>query len=340
MTTAIAAADKRVQTFRGLLDAQKKQIALCLPKHMDADKMVRIALTAMQRTPKLLECDPTSILACVMGAAELGLELSGPLGQAYMVPRYNKHLGCQAASLQVGYRGFQQLAYRSGEVVSFPARVVYEKDAFEVNLGTHQFIMHRPYLGEDPGPAVAFYAVLNLQRGSPDFEVMSLAQVEAHRARFAKDNAIWDSDFDEMAKKTVIRRLAKRAPISTDLVRAAMTDEYGEAGVEQGLPAVERSAEMTRLRMEMFKERMEAEPPADGKREGGEPITEAQIAGLNTRFSRLGWAEEQIKVFLEENYAPQHALTLDQADAALKELDGILGNLASEKPAATRSAKK
>lgn len=340
MSTAIAKADSRVGTFRDLLNKQKNQIALCLPKHMDADKMIRVALTAMQRTPKLLECDPTSIMACVMGASELGLELSGPLGQCYMVPRYNKNLGCQAATFQIGYRGFQQLAYRSGEVSSFPARVVHEKDEFSVALGTSQYIIHKPYMGEDPGPVVAFYAVLNLNRGNPDFEVMSQAQMLAHRKRFAADNKIWDSDYEEMGKKTVTRRLAKRAPISTDLVRAAAMDEYGEAGVDQGLPAVERTAEMTALRMQMLKDRLE-EPPEEGNGQESVPLlSEAQKLELRARFSRLAWGDEQVKVFLEEKYSPEEALNRDQADAALKELDGILGNASSEKPAARSAAKK
>lgn len=340
MSTAIATADKRVQTFRDLLTKQKTQIALCLPKHMDADKMIRVALTAMQKTPKLLECDPTSILACVMGAAELGLELSGPLGQAYMVPRYNKNLACQAASLQIGYRGFQQLAYRTDQVVSFPARVVYERDEFEVRLGTSQYIIHKPCMDEDVGPVIAFYAVLNLKQAEADFEVMSQAQMLAHRKRFAPDNKIWDSDYEEMGKKTVIRRLAKRCPVSTELVRAAMLDEYGDAGVHQELPGAKHMAEMTALKIELLKDQIAGGEASKRVLEEPVAITESQTAELKTRFARLGWGDEQIKVFLEENYAAQQPLTLEQAETAIKELDGILDNLEHEKTATTRGAKK
>lgn len=229
---------KPIDNLRDLLIKSKAQIAMALPKHLTPDRLIRVAITACQRVPKLLECSPISIVGCVMQAAELGLELTGPLGQAYMVPYFNKNTGQNEAQFQVGYRGLVELAHRSGRVDSFPARVVCENDLFEFAYGTKPFVKHIPTMDE-PGKVVAVYAVLVLKDGGTDFEVMSAAQINAHRARYSKarGGSPWDTAWEEMAKKTVIRRLAKRAPVSVELTTAAVLDEYAEASVPQQLGA-------------------------------------------------------------------------------------------------------
>lgn len=230
--------DNPVATLRTLLDRSRSQLAMALPKHLTADRMIRVAVTAVQRTPSLLECSPLSIVGCVMQAGELGLELSGPLGQAYMVPRWNSKARCKEACFQIGYRGLVALAFRSDRVSFFNAHDVREKDAFDFEYGTRQRLIHKPALG-DRGNPIAYYSVFRLKDGAADFEVMSLAEIEAHRDRFSQKPKfgewVWETSFDEMAKKTPLRRLAKRAPISIELTQAASLDEYGEAGVNQDL---------------------------------------------------------------------------------------------------------
>jgi recombination protein RecT len=229
------AAARPVDTLRGLLDRSKGQIAAALPKHLTAERMVRVALTAFQRTPALQECSPLSVVAAVVQAAELGLELSGPLGQAYLVPYWNKNTGQKEAQFQVGYRGLIDLAYRSGRVANITAHVVYRNDRFRFAYGTRPFIEHLPTL-EATGEPVAVYAVTHFKGGAIDFEVMSVAQVEAHRQRYSKQrskDSPWETAWQEMAKKTVLRRLAKRAPVSVEMQRAAAADEQAEFGVAQ-----------------------------------------------------------------------------------------------------------
>lgn len=226
-------APKPADTLRGLLERSKAQIASALPRHLSAERMIRVAMTAFQRTPALQECSPLSIVAAVIQASELGLELSGPLGQAYIVPYWNKHTGQKEAQFQVGYRGLLDLAYRSGRVASITAHVVCRNDRFRFGYGTRQFLEHLPTM-EAPGDVVAVYAVMHLKGGGTDFEVMSVAQVEAHRLRYTKQkskDSPWETAWEEMAKKTVLRRLAKRAPVSVEVQRAASADEYTEAGV-------------------------------------------------------------------------------------------------------------
>jgi recombination protein RecT len=223
---------EQFDTLRAILERSKQQIAKAMPSKMDVDRLIRISLTVCQRQPKLLQCHPVSIVGCTMLAAELGLELSGPLGQAYMVPRRNKNAGGRLeATFQVGYRGFYHLAYNSGRVSSFQPRVVHANDEFFVSYGTNSEIQHRPKMTGDAGPAVGYYCVVNLLPSGQDFEYMTHQQMLEHRKRFAADNQIWDSDFEPMALKTVVRRVCKRLPVSTTLVKAALFDEYEEAGV-------------------------------------------------------------------------------------------------------------
>lgn len=232
-STAMQPAPTHAGALNELLQRARKQIEVALPRHLTAERMIRVAITAVSKTPALQECSPLSIVGCVIQSAELGLELSNPLGHAYMVPYRNKHTGQKEAQFQIGYRGLQELAYRSGRVSSFPAHVVFENDSFVFEYGTKPILKHKPTLSE-PGPAKAVYAVIVFKDGSSDFEVMSVAQIEAHRKRYSKDSrqdSAWNTAWDEMAKKTVIRRLAKRAPLSADIVRAAVADEYVEAGI-------------------------------------------------------------------------------------------------------------
>ncbi len=236
-----------------LLESSKKQIQMALPRHLTAEKMVRMAVTLVNRTPGLQECDPLSIVACVVQASELGLELSGPLGQCYMVPRWNKNIGANEATFQVGYRGLIDLAMRSGKVDSVPLRIVYTNDYFDYEYGTQQFIRHKP--SDDGPPPIqdeslpypdnvrAVYAVIYLKGSDkPDFEVMTTQQIEQHRRRYSPKSytttSPWRSAWEEMARKTPCRRLAKRSPVSIEFQKAAILDEYAEAGVGQNVAAL------------------------------------------------------------------------------------------------------
>ncbi len=232
MTTAIAKTE-RITTIRDLLNKSKEQIKLALPKHLTPDRMLRVAMTTIQTNPKLLECDPRSLVAAVIEASQLGLELDGVLGHAYLIP-YNTKYG-KKAQLQIGYRGFIELARRSGQVSTIFAHVVHENDEWDFQLGLDPKLYHKP-TREDPGEIIAAYAVVKMKDGSTDFEWMWKRQIDAVRKRSkAADDGPWVTDYEEMAKKTVIRRLAKRLPLSIEFQRAAVADEYIEAGVLNSL---------------------------------------------------------------------------------------------------------
>ena len=156
-----------ISTLRDLLEKARPKLAEVTPKHLSADRLVRIAVASCSKTPQLLQCTPTSVLNAVMQAAQLGLEPGGPLGDAYLVPYKTE---CQ---LIVGYRGLVALARRSGQIISIEAHVVHEKDRFVCKYGLDAVLVHEPDWSADPGPVIAVYAVARLKDGGVQYEVMT-----------------------------------------------------------------------------------------------------------------------------------------------------------------------
>ncbi len=233
---APATQQQRPQTIAGLMADPKikQQMALALPKHMTADRLARIATTEIRRTPMLARCDQTSFLGAIMQCAQLGLEPGGALGHAYLLPFNNRKKNCIEVQFIVGYRGMIDLARRSGQIVSLSARAVNENDEFSYEYGLDEKLHHKPYEKGDPGRLTHVYAVAKLKDGGVQFEVMSIEQVNAIRTQSkSKDNGPWVTHFEEMAKKTVIRRLFKYLPVSIELQTAVALDERTDAGVSQ-----------------------------------------------------------------------------------------------------------
>lgn len=211
----------------------KNQLATALPKHLTADRMARIALTEVRKNPALLKTQPESFMGSVMQAAQLGIEIGSALGQAYLVP-----YGDQCTFI-LGYRGMIDLARRSGQVLSLNAYVVREGDDFSYQLGLHPDIHHipSPEANRIKQPITFVYAVANLQGGGYQFEVMSAAEILSVRNSSAsykkqKEKSIWGQYYEEMAKKTVIRRLFKYLPVSIEAIQATTLDAKREAGEE------------------------------------------------------------------------------------------------------------
>jgi len=216
------------RNLEGLLRREEFQRSLAdvAPKHITKERIVKLALVAASRQPKLFECTPQSFLQSVMKSAELGLDCVGTLGQGYLVPYYNGKIKAFECQFIVGYQGLIELARRSGNISRIESRVVYEKDEFIVEYGLEPKLIHKPYLGGDRGKIVCVYAIAELKDGSRQVEVMTLDEVERIRDRSkAKEGGPWVTDFAEMARKTVIRRLAKYLPLSPELAKAIETDD-------------------------------------------------------------------------------------------------------------------
>jgi recombination protein RecT len=232
-STEIVPVNQKAENVRLLLEKAKPQIRMALPKHLDADRMLRIAMTSVRRTPALLSCNQQSLLGAVMQAAQLGLEPDGVLGHAYLIPFKDE------VQLIVGYKGLVDLARRSGQLSTIFSRVVYAKDQFEFAYGLTERLEHIPSEAEDPGDIVAVYAVARLKDGGTQFEVMRRREVDEIRKRSrAGTSGPWVSDFAEMSRKTVIRRLCKMLPASVELARAVALDERADVGLSQQLEDV------------------------------------------------------------------------------------------------------
>ena len=241
-------AKKPIDTFRKLLDMMRPQLSMALPKHVDIDRMVRICLTTVQRTPKLLDCTRESLLSCIVQCAQLGLEPDGLLGHAYLIPFNNRRqingqwksvLEC---TLIVGYKGLLKLARQSGEIASISARVVHKADKFEYSYGLVETLIHVPSDEEDPGPVTHAYAIFRLKDGSHHFDVMTAREIDRIRDKSKgyqaeKEKSPWTTSYDEMAKKTVLRRASKMSPASIEdkTARAIAMDERADEGLPQDL---------------------------------------------------------------------------------------------------------
>lgn len=223
-----------VQAMGDLLKRMHTQIEKALPSVITPERFTRIALTAYSRNEKLQECTAESFLGSMMQAAQLGVEPNTPLGQAYLIPYRNK--GMMEVQFQLGYRGMIDLAYRSGEVQNIQAHEVYENDTFEYELGLNPKLRHVPAL-KDRGNVILYYAVFKLTNGGVGFEVMSKEDVEAFAKKKSKTYGTgpWQSDFDAMAKKTLVKRLLKFAPLKSDFVRAVTADETIKSGISENM---------------------------------------------------------------------------------------------------------
>lgn len=213
-------------TIVDMVKALEPEIKRALPTVLTPERFTRMALSAINNTPKLAECTPMSFIAALMNAAQLGLEPNTALGQAYLIPYKNKAaMECQ---FQIGYRGMIDLAYRNERIQSVEAHTVYENDVFEYELGLNPRLVHRPCM-EDRGLSRLFYAIFRLDNGGYRFEVMSKSYVDAYAARYSKsydaDFSPWKSNYEGMAKKTVIKQLLKYAPMKSEFQKAISTDE-------------------------------------------------------------------------------------------------------------------
>lgn len=210
-----------------------------LPKGFSAEKALSAFKSEISRTPALQRCSPDSLVKSVIQAAQLGLEVNGILGHAYLVP-YGAN--CQ---FMLGYRGMIALARRSGQIISIYAQAVYKNDIFEFEFGLEEKLRHVPAVG-DRGELIYAYAISKLEntysqagKEGIQFDVMSRSDIDKIKSRSQSAKGAyspWKTDYEEMAKKTVLRRLFKYLPISIDIQEGIareevkdLTQDYKEA---------------------------------------------------------------------------------------------------------------
>ena len=217
--TSVAKKENKSKTIFDVIQAGAKQFATALPKHINSDRFVRIAITTIRQNPKLAQCNQESLLGALMVSAQLGLE-PGVLGQCYLIP-YGRE--CQ---FQIGYKGMIELLRRSGQLKDIYAYSVYENDEFEMTYGLNRDLKHKPNL-QDRGNFIGCYCVAVLKDEARAFEYMTKEEIEAHGKKFSKTygNGPWKTDFEAMAHKTVVKKMLKWLPVSVEFLEMANKDE-------------------------------------------------------------------------------------------------------------------
>mgnify|MGYP000846738202 FL=1 len=226
-TENTAAAKVEKHTIQAYIQKMQGEIKKALPSVLTPERFTRIVLSALSTSPQLGATTPQSFLGAMMTAAQLGVEPNTPLGQAYLIP-YKNH-GILECQFQLGYKGLIDLAYRSGQISVIQAHTVYEHDEFDYELGLEPKLHHVPCKDADKGNAVYFYGMFKTKDGGYGFEVMSVDDVRAFAKRYSKayssSYSPWSTNFEEMAKKTVLKRALKYAPLKTEFVRGMSADE-------------------------------------------------------------------------------------------------------------------
>lgn len=219
------------RTIKGLLEGEtfKLAVAQALPKHLKPERFIRIAITALQRTPKLAQCTEASFFKCLLDLSAFGLEPDGR--RAHLIPFENRNAGTVECTLIVDWKGLAELAMRSGVISYLHADVVRFGDIIDYSAGelrSHiphflRFDKDRP---EDEGEIFAVYAIARLKDGATQCVILSKKEVEAIRKRSRSGGSgPWQTDWNEMAKKTVFRRLSKWLPLTAEARDAVEADD-------------------------------------------------------------------------------------------------------------------
>lgn len=237
MTQKLPALKQKAGTIRAYLqrDDVKKQVQMALPKHLSADRLLRVAYTSITKNPKLLDCTTESLLSAIIHCAQLGLEPI--LGRAYLIPYGD------VAQFQPGYQGLVDLIRRTNDVSDVWAEVIYEADTYKITYGLHRDLIHEPnYKAVDRGKPVGTYAVIKYKDGTLGWTYMHIHDVyRKHRDRsqayqaaikYNKEDTPWITDEEDMIKKTVLKKHSKLAPMSIEFQTAAAVDDAVEIGAD------------------------------------------------------------------------------------------------------------
>lgn len=222
----------------------RDQLAMVAAKHINPERMMRVIANAIRTTPLLQDCEPMSFLGALMHCASMGLEPNTPLGHAYLIPFKNNRKNIVEVQVVIGYKGFIDLARRSGQLASIHGDVVYSDDeVWSHEYGSNQHLRHRP--GPRKGKRIGAYCHVKLNLGegitAEGHRFMTMDEIVAHRDRHSQGwktavrfnktaDSPWNEanpQFEAMAIKTVVRALANRGelPMSIEFMEAMASDE-------------------------------------------------------------------------------------------------------------------
>lgn len=335
-----------LSTLKSLLERNMQSIGALLPKHVTPERITKLMLVAANRNPDLLKCTQSSVLETIQRASELGLDISGTLGEAYPVPFNNRvritlpngekqERWVDQCTLIPGYRGLAKLARQSGEIQHIEAEAVYENDLFEFEKGSAPKMRFVPLLtGGERGKIVGYYALAGFKSGGFQAEFMTPAQVEKVRQNAkSKDSPAWKNHFDEMAKKTVFRRLAKWLPLSSEKFHQAVELDNLDFDTDDLIPA---AADTVKHVAVIDLQAVTAGDVPDPQAKPQEDPLEARLLDLNARLGKVVpsdlvavWAEEKglvIELTAASLDALEAAVKSEEAKAVDKLADGLFGD--------------
>jgi recombination protein RecT len=229
-TAVTGKAASPMATMQSFLTQHKQQFALALPKHLDADRIIRLALTAFSASPKLQQCTPKSFAASVLTASQLGLEI-GVVGQGFLVP-YNSRKEGMVCQFIPGWQGLVDLVSRSGRGTAWTG-AVFEGDDFDFQLGDSPYVKHRPK-GEDSPDKITHVYAIGRAKGAdyPVIEVWPIEKVRRHRNKYNKvgDQHYSYRDWEMYARKIPLLQVLKYMPKSIELQNAVAASEASDMG--------------------------------------------------------------------------------------------------------------
>lgn len=229
------------------LAANAGELAKALPQHVTIDRLNRLAVSTINRTPNLAQCTKASLIGGIVISSQLGLELNTPLGHAYLVP-YKRSVKTATgweevheAQFQLGYQGIVDLAYRTNLFTMIYAEAVYENDDFDYAYGMDKHLTHKPTDGAQ-GELKGIYAVFHLKGGGKDFKYWPAAKITAHAQKYSKSwdsknncfkkGSAWGDNFESMGRVPVIKDLLKLAPKSIEFREALVQDGAVKAEIK------------------------------------------------------------------------------------------------------------
>jgi len=340
MNESKAVTTTKPDPLRGMIsgDEFRRAVSQVLPKHLTPDRFVRIAILAMTRTPKLAECEKASFFGALMTLSQLGIEPDGR--RAHLIPFENRKRGVVECQLIVDYKGIAELVQRSGLVANLHADIVCEADEFEYDCGSVE--RHRIDFRKPRGPMYAVYAIARMKDGTSKCEVLSRDEVDAVRSRSRAANAgPWVTDYNEMAKKTVFRRLSKWLPWSPEIRDAIEKDEEP---IEVSATSVSTSDSLDHLlasipetRTEAVEDKQEEPTKPNRKPEASNEIEPWEKLGITLQESGYTWddfkawavASKQVEgIEALQSFAD---LSKPDAERFMRAMKGLLAQLAAAK---------
>ncbi len=306
-----------VQDRIAKMGAQLKSV---LPSHIDPAKFQRVAMTAIQQDPALLDADRASLFTALTKAATDGLlpdKREGALTVANTkVKRDGRDVYIPMVVWMPMVAGIVKKVRQSGEVSKMIAKAVYEKDTFDVLFGDDDRIFHKPFMDGHPGKMVGAYSIVHLKDGSITRDFMPMWRIEKAKAA-AKIKYVWDAWPDEMAIKTVIRHHAKLLPQSTDIEAAFERDETQQFDIAATMLAGPQSAPQPLSGAMLLEQASEDTPAAslpDAAADARQPDAAQSTGVLSNEDVARAWTDDRIT----EIDATQDRVTLGEIEARAK----------------------